>query len=63
MEKLLSIIIPVYNEEALTEKTACSVGGILKNTNISYEILFVDDGSKDKSWDIISSLSSRDMSY
>ena len=62
MEKLLSIIIPSYNEEALIEKTACSVSEMLKNANISYEILFVDDGSKDKSWDIISSLSSRDTS-
>ena len=59
-KKLLSIIIPAYNEEDLIEKVACSIGEILKSANISYEILFVDDGSKDKSWDIISSVSSKD---
>lgn len=61
-KKLLSVIIPAYNEEALIEKAACSIGEILKSANISYEILFVDDGSKDKSWDIISSVSSKDTS-
>lgn len=55
---IVSVIIPAYNEEALIEKTAASIGGILRNADIAYEILFVDDGSKDRTWDVISSISS-----
>ena len=61
-KKLLSVIVPAYNEEVMIEKTARTIGEILKEADISYEILFVDDGSKDKSWEIISHVSSEDSS-
>ncbi len=61
-KKLLSVIVPAYNEEVMIEKTARTIGEILKEADISYEILFVDDGSKDKSWEIISHVASEDSS-
>lgn len=53
----LSIVIPLYNEkESLAELTGRIVKVMLQN-NFSYEILYIDDGSKDDSWDEIETLS------
>ena len=38
-KKLLSVIVPAYNEEVMIEKTARTIGEILKEADISYEIL------------------------
>ncbi|MBQ7868275.1 MAG: glycosyltransferase family 2 protein [Clostridia bacterium] len=47
---MLSVIIPAYNEEPMIDRTASVVSSILSAANISYEIIFVDDGSKDQTW-------------
>lgn len=47
---LLSVVIPAYNEEAMIPRAVESISGILKAADIPYELLFVDDGSKDSSW-------------
>lgn len=60
MKKTLSVILPVYNEEENIEHTAEVIGGILKEAGIPYELLFVDDGSRDRSWEIIERLSDAD---
>lgn len=50
----ISVVIPLYNEEQslveLTDKIAESI------ENYTFEIIFVDDGSEDSSWDVISEL-------
>lgn len=57
MEKKLSVIIPAYNEEAMIERTASTIATILSEANIDHELLFVDDGSKDSTWQKIESVS------
>jgi glycosyltransferase involved in cell wall biosynthesis len=52
----LSVIIPLYNEEESLPELCEWISKVLKNMNISHEILFVDDGSQDKSWEVIQSL-------
>lgn len=47
---MLSVIIPAYNEEAMIEKASSVISGILANADIPCELLFVDDGSNDKTW-------------
>ena len=47
---MLSVVIPAYSEEQMIPKTAETVSGILENADIPYELLFVDDGSKDGTW-------------
>lgn len=47
---MLSVIIPSYNEELNILNTAETVSGILQNAGIGYEMIFVDDGSKDKTY-------------
>lgn len=47
---MLSVVLPAYNEEKMIKKAAATIGGILQNEEIEYEIVFVDDGSKDGTW-------------
>lgn len=48
--KKLSVVIPAYNEEKMVPKTAKTVSGLLKAHQIPYELIFVNDGSKDGTW-------------
>jgi glycosyltransferase involved in cell wall biosynthesis len=55
----LSIVIPLFNEaESLPELSAWIEKVMLEN-NYSYEILFVDDGSNDDSWNVIEELAKK----
>ena len=55
----ISVVIPLLNEkESLLELTD-SLVDVMKSYNFSYEIIFIDDGSSDSSWDIIEELSSK----
>ena len=53
MNGLLSVIIPAYNEEEMISRTAETISGVLEQADISYELLFVNDGSKDNTWNEI----------
>ena len=57
---MISVIIPAFNEEKLITQTAGTVARILRDENIPYELLFVDDGSADGTWDAILSASRAD---
>lgn len=50
---MLSVIIPAYNEEQMIFETVRVLSGILAEAEIKNELLFVDDGSKDKTWELI----------
>ncbi len=50
---MLSVVIPSYNEEKNIENTANVISGILENASIPYELIFVNDGSKDNTWEEI----------
>ncbi|MBP1543529.1 MAG: glycosyltransferase family 2 protein [Oscillospiraceae bacterium] len=47
---MVSVIIPAYNEHENIRRTASVIGGILSDAHIAYELVFVDDGSKDDTW-------------
>lgn len=47
---LLSVILPAYNEEIMVERAAKTLEHFLSLEGISFELLFVDDGSKDSTW-------------
>lgn len=50
---MLSIVIPAYNEEKMILLTTEVVAGIMEREKIPYEIVFVNDGSKDRTWEQI----------
>lgn len=54
---MLSVIIPAYNETEMIRETASTVSKILLNEQIKYEIIFVNDGSKDETWQQIKMVS------
>lgn len=57
---MLSIVIPSYNEGDNIRNTAQVIGNLLSENEIEYEIIFVDDGSKDGTWKEITMLNSTD---
>ncbi len=56
---LLSVVIPAYNEEARIEKTLNSIGAFLRKQDYRYEIIVVDDVSRDGTQDIVTALKKR----
>ena len=56
----LSIIVPSYNEGACVEQLATELGRILPSLTSNYEILYIDDGSKDDTFARITALSQND---
>ncbi len=59
MSKLLSIIIPSYNEEGNIENTTNVVLDICAKANINCELVFVSDGSKDGTYSVISKMAQK----
>ncbi|MBQ0080673.1 MAG: glycosyltransferase family 2 protein [Alistipes sp.] len=48
--KNISIVIPLYNEEESIKELSAWIREVCLKENLSYEVIFVDDGSKDSSW-------------
>ena len=47
---MLSVVIPSYNEQEMVPVAAKEIGRILTRAEIPFELIFVDDGSKDATW-------------
>jgi len=58
---LLSIILPAYNEKQNIERTASVLSGILEKVGISYELVFISDGSTDGTYEEIGRLARTDQ--
>ncbi len=52
----LTIIVPLYNEEESLPELYSWIERVMNENNLSYQVLFVDDGSTDRSWNIIEQL-------
>ena len=53
----ISVVIPLYCEEESLPELATWIVKVMNENKFSYEIIFIDDGSTDKSWKIIEYLS------
>jgi len=51
-----SVVIPVYNSEELVGETVRRVGAFFEERGWDYEIILVNDGSRDRSWEVIREL-------
>jgi glycosyltransferase involved in cell wall biosynthesis len=56
----LSLVIPVYNEEESIQELTEWIKKVCTNDRLSYEIIFIDDGSTDSSWSMIMSVAAKD---
>jgi glycosyltransferase involved in cell wall biosynthesis len=52
----LSIVVPVYNEEESIPELAEWIFRVVRQENIETELIFIDDGSTDSSWEVIRQL-------
>lgn len=55
----LSLVIPLYNEDESLSELIEWIARVVQKMSISYEVIFVDDGSKDQSWSVIQDLSAK----
>ena len=53
----ISVLIPLYNEEESLPELCSWIKKVMLENNYSYEVLLLDDGSKDNSWSVIENLS------
>ncbi len=55
----ISIVVPLFNEEESLPELTAWIDRVMKANNFSYEVILVDDGSKDKSWQVLESLTAQ----
>ena len=58
----ISVVIPLLNEQDSLTELHHWIVGVMQKHQFSYEIIFIDDGSKDESWNIITLLSTQNNS-
>lgn len=59
----ISVVIPLYNEEESLPELKNWISRVMADNGFSYEIIFVDDGSSDKSWATIKALREADPEH
>ena len=55
----ISVVVPLYNEEESLPELFAWIERVMKTHNFSYEVIFVNDGSTDRSWQIIEQLQAK----
>src|SRR5687768_8352166 len=53
----VSVVVPLFNEEESLPELCAWIRKVADENNYTYEIILVDDGSTDNSWDVIQQLS------
>ena len=56
----ISVVVPVLNEEGSVEKLSRQLVEVLEKSGHSFEVLFIDDGSSDRTLDILKAAHNRD---
>lgn len=55
----LSIVVPLYNEEESLPELVAWIDRVCKAENLSYEVIMIDDGSTDRSWEVVEELKTK----
>lgn len=58
----ISVVVPLFNEEESLPELVAWIEKVMAENNFSYEIVMVDDGSKDNSWQVIENLQLKNSS-
>jgi glycosyltransferase involved in cell wall biosynthesis len=59
-EPVISIVIPLYNEEESLSILHEEIAEVAREAQLEVEVIFVDDGSTDRSWEVIAGLAAKD---
>lgn len=60
---MISVIIPCYNEQEVLTQLYDRLSSVCQTWNESFEVILIDDGSKDNTWNIICDIHSRDSHW
>ena len=52
----ISVVIPLYNEAESLPELMAWIDRVMKENNFSYEVVMIDDGSLDNSWEVVCTL-------
>jgi len=53
----ISVVVPLFNEEESLPELCAWIDKVMQKNNFTYEVLLIDDGSKDKSWEVVEKIS------
>ena len=59
----ISVVVPLYNEDESLPELYAWITRVMNENKFSYEVIFVNDGSTDKSWEVIEGLSATDPEH
>ncbi len=59
----ISVVIPLYNEDESLPELYAWIGRVMAANGFSYEVIFVNDGSTDRSWQVIEELQRKDAEH
>ena len=59
----ISVVVPLYNEAESLPELAAWIERVMKENGFSYEVIFVNDGSTDNSWEVIKELSAKNPAH
>lgn len=57
----ISVVVPLYNEEESLPELFAWIQRVMQKNNFTYEVIFVNDGSTDRSWDVIEKLAAEHL--
>ena len=52
----ISVVVPLYNEEESLPELVAWIDRVAKDNRLSYEVIMIDDGSTDRSWEVVEKL-------
>ncbi len=58
----ISVVVPVFNEEESIPELAQWIGRVMNTHGFSYEVILINDGSTDRSWEVIQGLTTKNNS-
>jgi glycosyltransferase involved in cell wall biosynthesis len=59
----ISVVVPLYNEDESLPELAEWIDKVMQENRFSYEVIFIDDGSTDKSWEVIEGLHRKNTAF
>ena len=59
----ISVVVPLYNEEESLPELFAWIERVMNANGFSYEVIFVNDGSTDRSWQVIEQLQAQATRY
>lgn len=57
---MISVVVPLFNEEESLAELHSWISKVCHQNKLAYEVIFIDDGSKDNSWNVIIEICSKD---